>query len=453
MLLGVALCATFFMEAQKVYFIYLQTDDATPFFIKMNNQVYSSNYSGYLILSNLKDSTYSFTVGPVPAGIGEPRFTVPLNGMDRGYLIKNFKDYIGLFDLQKLSVLKPDEVATKTTGQINPVRRTDAFSVMLALSAGDSSLLYSQAVSRISGEKNQVAEVKKIEVKDSLTLAVAKPPAPASTPNTADSIRDADLTLKTGEGKQLGETNNVDSSAMVGKDNIVKTVEKPEQAQETPSYKKSVIIRKTESSTSEGFGLVFIDQKDEQSDTIRLLIPNPRMAYTAGQLKQEETSVKKADSVQTTAIMPAEKHISIEKKEEKAVSQPATEPAGSAANVTSALDTTMATVKIKVAEKPVGNISCKAQASDNDFFKVRKNMASKDADEDMIAEARKMFKSRCFTTEQVRNLSALFLTPSGKYQFFDAAFAHVSDLQNFASLQNEIKDDYNLKRFKALIGE
>ena len=80
-------------------------------------------------------------------------------------------------------------------------------------------------------------------------------------------------------------------------------------------------------------------------------------------------------------------------------------------------------------------------------------MASENTDEGMIAEAKKYFKSKCFTTEQVKNLSALFLTSAGKYQFFDAAYLHVSDQKNFSSLESEIKDDYYLKRFKALIGE
>lgn len=80
-------------------------------------------------------------------------------------------------------------------------------------------------------------------------------------------------------------------------------------------------------------------------------------------------------------------------------------------------------------------------------------MVVRESDEAMVEEAKKYFKTRCFTTEQIKNLSALFLTSSGKYQFFDAAFQHVSDQEHFTSLQSEIKDDYYLRRFKALLGE
>ena len=80
-------------------------------------------------------------------------------------------------------------------------------------------------------------------------------------------------------------------------------------------------------------------------------------------------------------------------------------------------------------------------------------MAAEDTDEEMVDEAKKYFKGKCFSTEQIKNLSALFLTSAGKYQFFDAAWLHVTDQQQFASLISELKDEYYIKRFKALIGE
>jgi hypothetical protein len=97
--------------------------------------------------------------------------------------------------------------------------------------------------------------------------------------------------------------------------------------------------------------------------------------------------------------------------------------------------------------------ACEHKADNNDFMKLRRYMAGKENDEAMISEAKKYFRNRCFTTEQIKNLSALFLTAAGKYEFFDAAYQHVSDQELFADLRTEIKDDYYSKRFKALIGE
>ncbi|HEV7620894.1 MAG TPA: hypothetical protein VGO09_04135, partial [Flavisolibacter sp.] len=96
---------------------------------------------------------------------------------------------------------------------------------------------------------------------------------------------------------------------------------------------------------------------------------------------------------------------------------------------------------------------CKVVASGNDFFRIRRDMAARTTDELMVEEAKRFFRKECFTTEQIRNLSSLFLTASGKYLLFEAAYMHVSDRDKFPDLQLELRDDYYLKRFKTMVGE
>lgn len=78
-------------------------------------------------------------------------------------------------------------------------------------------------------------------------------------------------------------------------------------------------------------------------------------------------------------------------------------------------------------------------------------MAAESSDDNMISEAKKVFKSKCFSTRQVKNLGSLFLTDEGRYKFFDAAYAYVSDLNEFPSLQTELKEEYYINRFKAML--
>ena len=101
--------------------------------------------------------------------------------------------------------------------------------------------------------------------------------------------------------------------------------------------------------------------------------------------------------------------------------------------------------------KPIAKNNCRGIAGEADFMKLRKNMASETDDDDMVDEARKYFKSKCFTTSQIRNLSVLFLDDLGKYKFFDLAYMFVSDAENFPSLQSELKNDYYINRFKAML--
>jgi hypothetical protein len=69
----------------------------------------------------------------------------------------------------------------------------------------------------------------------------------------------------------------------------------------------------------------------------------------------------------------------------------------------------------------------------------------------MIDEARKIFKTRCFSVVQVKNLSALFLTDLGKYMLFDAFYSFVSDPENYPKLEDELKDQYYIKRFRTML--
>ena len=78
-------------------------------------------------------------------------------------------------------------------------------------------------------------------------------------------------------------------------------------------------------------------------------------------------------------------------------------------------------------------------------------MAGENNDNNMVSEAGKVFKTKCFSTAQIKNLSTLFLTDEFKYKFFDAAYQHVSDSENFASLQSELKEEYYINRFKAML--
>jgi len=434
-----AICAS----AQKVYFIYLQSDSYNPFYVKMNDKIYSSANSGYLILSNLVDSTYTFSIG-FPSLKSESKFIISLGGKDKGFLIKNFDFGIGLFDLQNLNITHPQK--DDSPKNISYTRRNDEFSSLLSRAARDTSLLY--AVVRIKGDdmaiqKESTAEEPKQKTeqpflpKDTIATNLQQSLVVAETKNkdTASSVQsDSDIVNALAKGEIKKDT----VSAMESEEQPVQTLTGAAIAKGSDTlttytdtrvlgmnstkeavFKKSTIKKYSESSTSEGFGLVYYDIHDGEQDTIRLLIPNPPIIFR--QATEQDSSLAQKDFI----------HIDELKK-----------------------DTVQQTPIVVAVKKGVlVKSQCKSIALNNDFFKLRKNMASETTDEGMVTEAKKIFKSKCFSTEQIKNLSALFLTSAGKYQFFDAAYLHVSDQENFSSLESEIKDDYYLKRFKALIGD
>src|SRR6266404_2759479 len=52
------------------YFVLLQSDNRQPFYVRLGSQLYSSTPEGHLILSKLKDSTYTLAIGfPTQPGV------------------------------------------------------------------------------------------------------------------------------------------------------------------------------------------------------------------------------------------------------------------------------------------------------------------------------------------------------------------------------------------------
>ena len=76
--------------------------------------------------------------------------------------------------------------------------------------------------------------------------------------------------------------------------------------------------------------------------------------------------------------------------------------------------------------------------------------AEKDED-GMVKAATRMFKQKCYSTEQVKNLSVLFLKDEGKYKLFDAAYPHIHDTQSFKQFESQLTDTYIITRFRAMI--
>ena len=420
------------LKAQKVYFIYLQTDNQQPFYARMGEKVYNSTSAGYLILSNLRDSSYSLNIGMQGSQLADQPYSISVNKKDQGFLIKNFGEKgWGLFNLTSMATIMPASKATSPVQAVKTEKREDnAFTNLLAKAADDSTIKEKPVIEKPAETKSEVtslntekkAEVKsdvketkplnQDELKKGLVIApvVIKEESKIDTPvtkaqgqeskNAAQMKEDSVLAAKNKEAELLKqeELRKQDSIENAKAQTIIES-----------EYKKSVVRLKSESSTTAGIGLVFLDMlSDQVTDTIRILIP---------------PDIKKATPEQTI------------KEEKKFLDIPPADSAG----------------KQPIANGAVKNNNCKAVATEDDFYKLRKKMAGEKNDDDMISEARRTFKTKCFSTVQIRNLSTLFLTDESKYKFFDGAYQYVSDLESFSTLQSTLKEEYYINRFKAML--
>lgn len=395
LLLSVLLCLCLLPKAQKVYFIYFQSETASPFYVRMGDKIMSSTAEGYLILPKLKDSVYLMSIGQPGKSI-EPKFTVTVSRGDRGFLIKNLEGTFELFDLQTLALYKPFITETTTT---QGVPRTDNFTKLLSKATDDTSVL-NQPIAM------EQPKAKPKEVKPEPVVAKEEVKAIPDTVQAA-AVVNSPGTLAITTAKENAVQN--ESKAPL------KDAVQPTQV----DYKKSVVVKNGEMSSSEGLGLIFLDTYNETTDTIQIVIPDPKTNLS-------ETATQQPAETKKFLEMASEKdsgnnQIAIAKKED-----------------------TVSADKQKAV--------CNSLSTDDDFFRLRTDMITKRNDDEMIAQAKKYFKTKCYRTEQIKYLSNLFLTDEGKYQLFDAAYMHVSDQEKFSSLQLLMKDAYYLNRFKALIG-
>jgi hypothetical protein len=449
-------------SAQKVYFVYIQTENEQPFYVKLNDKLSSSTALGYIILPKLLDSSYSFSIGFPQNKWPEQNFTITINTKDHGFLLKNFGEKgWGLFNLQTLTIQMP--VTGKASINKNPEVENGVVSVfteMLSRAASDPSLLEMPLKAEVENKKTEIAiieanpkEAQKIDLDAPVsasnleiipvqTVKNELPKVEIKETDFGNTIHSTEQSIETKEGSFAEEKKKNISKPV---EFVEKSVGKKEetlieiQKQSFPSSKesgvsfvepsKSALIKKwSESSTTEGFGLVFIDENENGlNDTIRLLIPNQKLIF--GIANQESVEERKTFAI--SSEKPQKEDSSVIRIEN--------------------IDRTTKANKQIPEENTVLKNNCNQTATESDFYLLRKNMAAVLNDEDMIAEAKKYFKTKCFNSAQLKNLSTLFLNDEGKYKFFDVSYKYVSDLESFTTLQSELKDEYFAGLFKAMI--
>ncbi len=171
-------------HAQKVYFIFLQSENSQPFFVKMADKIYSSSSTGYLIIPDLKENTYRFNLGFANQKSPETNFSVEITNTDRGLLIKNFEEGISLFDLQSLAVYRP----VKDVGTVqHSVKKTDSFTQLLSKAADDESILTTVVTKKIEAPVVKEEKKEEVMIKTSDTIVAIAPP-PVNTIDTTKTL-------------------------------------------------------------------------------------------------------------------------------------------------------------------------------------------------------------------------------------------------------------------------
>ncbi len=394
-----------FAICQQVYFVYLQTENRQPFYVRLNEKLYSSSASGYLIIPKLLNGEYNLAIGFPKNEWPVQSIPVRVNNRDLGFSFKNFGEKgWGLFNYQSMEVLMADAAAQPSKPQMET--STDVFSNTLANVVNTPSIK-----EKPKQEPEEVVEAPKELPEEKKPVENISPPLIDTTPVIATTKPATEKLQTLEEVKEL-----------------------PREITVTEK-----ITRLNAYADTDGNSYIYILEAGGVKDTIRLFLPLGKAMQKPGEVVIDTVSEQKPAEQQKPA--PEEK-----KADDRFLSIELPNPnASQAGQEAPAASTTTG--------KLTFNSDCKAQATEDDFLKVRRKMAAVTNDAAMIGEARKFFRQKCFSTEQIKNLSALFLKDEGKYQFFETAYPFVFDTHNFHSLESQLSGEDYLDRFKKLVNQ
>ena len=448
------------VNAQQSRFIYLQTENKQPFFVKLDNKILNSYPLGYLIIPRLDDGLYSLVIG-FPESNFEEGFNCSIKNKDLGFIIKNAGEKKWqLLNVQTLNVIIPGDVITKPVDTYE--KETDPFSTMLANVVHDSTILRKDVNKEILAEKskdpnqkdsaNNVVAISdgttskqdntllndsaKKDISKEVTSVVPDKKEQKDTiktivPNTDVAITKPDNTVMLNSSKKDIAKEILPEKSIIDVNKNKDTVQSNTTSNDAALI-RSVIKRKLKKSSKDGIEMIYVDDYGNTKDTIRIFIPSDKK-------KQDDGEIKTTEPVVTIPVTQPDNKQNVNDKPDDKISVPEKE-------------IIKPTVKEPVfINSPMINSDCKNFASDEDFLKIRKKMVAENNDDDMIKAAKKIFKTKCFTTEQIKNLSVLFLKDEGKYMFFDAAYPFASDSDLYYSLEKQLSDAYYITRFKAMI--
>ncbi len=439
-------------KAQQKHFIYLQTDNGQPFYVRLNNKLISSSAAGYVILPNLASGDYQLIVGFPRNEYPETGYKVSVDKSNEGFLLKDFGEKgWGLFDMQSLSIVYAGTGNATVPVATPPKAKEDPFSSMLANVVKDSSILQNNSTVTVSQDtpvKNKVALVETPTLNET-------PQIPPSGITRISNEKDK-------QGMQMVYIDKAGSASdtvrvfMPVEKKLSKKEANPDENKEVLAESNPVDIAAVDTSALTITPTLVHPEPDTLTlvnDTIRIYKEPKAPEKNSSIEEKKDTSTKKAEANPfVTIIEPATKDTSAKKAQANpfvTLIEPAAATQEEKISGKKKKDEML--VLPKAITSSSVNSDCRDFATDADFLKLRKKMAAENDNEAMIRSAKKIFRSKCFSTEQIKNLSYLFLTDEGKYMFFDAAYPFTSDSDQFHQLGSQLSDEYYINRFNAMI--
>lgn len=399
---GFFTCAVAQQQKAKGFFVYIQNENGSPFYVKeKDNTVLSSSHAGYIIIPQLSKGSYVFTIGLSGDQVAESAFEIHLNGDgDKGFLLREGAGQLALYSLKDFKEIPPVAVASAPGNRIVNVPTPPPSAPPPAVSDQSPA-----APSVDSASPDQVATSTASPKDTGGTDAFSK--MLDKIMGTTNKPAEATVPPQHPQAVNAGSASNTPAKRQVVNDDTV-------QKENVENGNAKIAAHPAPSSVSPPVpneGLQFINFLSDSSKR------NPMSVTQAVTNNTNTSTASLPDTGSSTeaAISPAIKN-----------------------------DTTSQMV--------INNSDCRQLATEDFFQKVRRKMASRSGDEGIFHIAEKYFsEGACFSTQQIQSLIYLFMTDEYKFKFLELAYPHTYDTNHFPSLIKTLGDDYYRGRFKAMI--
>lgn len=395
------------------YFVYIQSENKQPFYVRANGNLISGSSAGYIIIPQLKEGVNNIVVGFPKNEFPEQHYYVKLGGnKDQGYLLQHTgEDKFVLYNLQDYQVIQPVTAsssvspppvsppvadAANTPPAVIPaaVKPADTATVKPGDTAAANIQPQDEAAAVPAKEKpketNPFADMLDKVAGHTTPAAAATPPPVSATPPPPQA----------------------DSGAITGK---------PVAGQQTAP------VTPDNMTTLTPVDSVQVQHQDFADDTTTIAIPK---------VQRRSRRQEHADQPQFITFLPG-----ADSTAGGAGSPAVRDTSGNYVPV--AEEGSSATVMI--------NSDCKVVADEKEFQKIRRKIAMQKDDENMLRAADKFFAATCFSTAQIQSIAYLFMADGYRYKFLDMAYSRTADPDNFFKLEKVLSDQYYIGRFRAMI--
>lgn len=399
------------VQAQQLRFIYLQSEDKSPFFVKVDGKYLSSSENGYIIIPRLKDSTYNLLIGTTGDKLANQEVSISTKFANAGYLIQ--KNDAKNFTLVNLNTMQPvKQVVQHDSGYtVKTIKNDDEFAKVLAQVVGDPSILEVEV-------ENASPVIKNVDQVDSAVTTINY-----SQKDIKSAIENDDITNKKNE-----EFDTLKVATNKEADNKISRIKYD--------------------SLPDGYMMKYVDAAS--NDTIDILLPGKNSIVSNSTENKTLETVKEVSPYVNPN--PDTRFLDMKLQNPNAAYDSVATQNNDFVIVDKKTDTNQPLGNQDDFDKKLKNNSgCKSIATQKGFLKLRSQMSSAKNEPEMTKVAISTFASTCFTTEQIKNLSVLYLIEEERYKFFVAAYPYVTDLDNFVALQDQLTDSYFKERFKAMV--